>query len=645
MTKRIARLFLLSLAFESARVKHLLLADSFLFQRASCDAWSVDLLFAKSRRHRNERNKPSVSDSCSPSRIPTTESFRRRSTVLHHDLNGGFQGTCRANASSTGFCDDDSDDTLNSSTTSSSTNMEKHKNKDYSKIRKGEIYVERGFLTPSQVAALREDIAALRKGYRSVEKTTTTTTSKGTKFFFKPSGLSNRVKGDQNIFGSSDRLTCTITPDLLLVEEDHSKHPNVRLLVEKKMEDVKRELEAALSPNTDASSCNSNGHHNARPTTMEDTAETEHQNNDPLPYTLGLPQSELELELAEMYYSISPGGSHLPRHQDERHEETKGTKGWINETRRSVSWLIYLNEDGWGRGTEKNTRTNASSNGTGEGSGARDAGTTQMTYYKSRHGRSVEGHGGELRAYCRKCCSEEYVLCGSNEGNLQVGWLRIESPSSSSSSSTVVEYEPVFLDSWVKTKALENESGPPESNEEAAYSDDTLEWKAMSALYRIRRDGIPSKRRGSNNPESSKSSSGDPDHDENPRKAVREYLSPPFGPNSPSWPSEQILEPTDFAEALALQLSQEDQRSRFVGVEDIVPHRGGIDDDDIGSGMSDGDSQTMEIVDVVPKGGTLVLFDSVTVPHEVLEVTKGTRLAIAGWFHEGQQDFPEWYGT
>ena len=48
------------------------------------------------------------------------------------------------------------------------------------------------------------------------------------------------------------------------------------------------------------------------------------------------------------------------------------------------------------------------------------------------------------------------------------------------------------------------------------------------------------------------------------------------------------------------------------------------------------------VVDVNPAGGTLVLFDSVAVPHEVLPVIRGERLALAGWFHEAQQEWPSW---
>ena len=42
--------------------------------------------------------------------------------------------------------------------------------------------------------------------------------------------------------------------------------------------------------------------------------------------------------------------------------------------------------------------------------------------------------------------------------------------------------------------------------------------------------------------------------------------------------------------------------------------------------------------EVVPKGGTLVLFDSKTVEHEVL-ATNRERLAVVGWFHAKNGDY------
>jgi hypothetical protein len=44
------------------------------------------------------------------------------------------------------------------------------------------------------------------------------------------------------------------------------------------------------------------------------------------------------------------------------------------------------------------------------------------------------------------------------------------------------------------------------------------------------------------------------------------------------------------------------------------------------------------ILDVLPTAGTLVLFDSVSLPHLVREVTgKRQRIAATGWFHEDSQ--------
>jgi 2OG-Fe(II) oxygenase superfamily len=45
--------------------------------------------------------------------------------------------------------------------------------------------------------------------------------------------------------------------------------------------------------------------------------------------------------------------------------------------------------------------------------------------------------------------------------------------------------------------------------------------------------------------------------------------------------------------------------------------------------------------DIAPIRGSLVVFDSVTVPHQVELIKKGNRVALAGWFHEETQPFPE----
>ena len=53
------------------------------------------------------------------------------------------------------------------------------------------------------------------------------------------------------------------------------------------------------------------------------------------------------------------------------------------------------------------------------------------------------------------------------------------------------------------------------------------------------------------------------------------------------------------------------------------------------------DPEGSVIQDVAPLRGSLVIFDSVVVPHQVERVVKGQRVAVAGWFHERTQSFPE----
>lgn len=101
------------------------------------------------------------------------------------------------------------------------------------------------------------------------------------------------------------------------------------------------------------------------------------------------------------YTRFAPGAS-LARHVDEHHEETKGTEGWRVPTRRSVTWLVYLNEQ--------------------------------------------EVTGGRLRAYERRRPIAVGDRVGATaDGDLQVGWLR-------ASAADPVE-RPVFLASRLADKA------------------------------------------------------------------------------------------------------------------------------------------------------------------------------------------------
>jgi hypothetical protein len=91
----------------------------------------------------------------------------------------------------------------------------------------------------------------------------------------------------------------------------------------------------------------------------------------------------------ETYYSMSKAGAALPRHLDERHEELKGRKGWLNPSRRSISWLLYLSDKSWDLNTD----------------------------------------GGHLRAYPVSPLADAPLVPGRtggvHEGNLQVAWIKL----------------------------------------------------------------------------------------------------------------------------------------------------------------------------------------------------------------------------
>ncbi|KAL7531946.1 hypothetical protein ACHAXR_004321 [Thalassiosira sp. AJA248-18] len=213
-------------------------------------------------------------------------------------------------------------------------------------------------------------------------------------------------------------------------------------------------------------------------------------------------------------------GAKLARHVDEHHEEVKGRAGWSRPTRRSISWLIYLNEEGWDANTD----------------------------------------GGQLRTYARKVPSAFSV--GSRDGDLQIGWL---TPTPNDP-----KERPVFLDG--------------------------------------RRGGISGK------------CALYIDSDDGGRKV---YLTKEFD-------SDPYLHLTTDYFVQNLLIKNHDLGSRFHYLEQpkskLTEYLGA----DAGE----------RVKDVAPLGGTLVAFDSVALPHEVLPTMTRERWAASGWFHETQQPEP-----
>ncbi|KAL9189301.1 hypothetical protein ACHAXT_011791 [Thalassiosira profunda] len=213
-------------------------------------------------------------------------------------------------------------------------------------------------------------------------------------------------------------------------------------------------------------------------------------------------------------------GAMLARHVDEHHEEVKGRAGWSRPTRRSISWLIYLNEEDWDANTD----------------------------------------GGELRTYERRVPSAYSV--GSRDGDLQLGWL--------TPTLTDPKERPVFLDG--------------------------------------RRGGVSGK------------CALYIDSDDGGRKVylTKEFDADPY-----------LFLTTDYFVQNPL-IKDHDLGTRFHYLEQPKSKLTAYLGADPGE----------KVKDVAPTGGTLVAFDSVTLPHEVLPTMSRERWAASGWFHERQQPAP-----
>lgn len=231
----------------------------------------------------------------------------------------------------------------------------------------------------------------------------------------------------------------------------------------------------------------------------------------------------------EVTYNWYEPGARLGRHLDEHHEETKGPKGWRYPTRRSVTWLVYLN-DGW---TE-------------------EEGGALLCHPRSEDGRG-KVVGGPI---------------GADGGNIQVGWMD--------------DRTPVYLDAF-------RESG-------------------RTALYSCR---------GGSGGKGGGSGSGD---SERIYWSRRDFDVP--------------AQPIEFDAFLP-----PDVRMRFEQISTVSkdPRFANANANAVNSAPppAAADARDRTNLRVTPSGGTLVLFDSVTLPHSVLEVTGDRpRIAATGWFHE-----------
>ena len=192
------------------------------------------------------------------------------------------------------------------------------------------------------------------------------------------------------------------------------------------------------------------------------------------------------------------------------------------------------------------------------------------------------GSGGKLRAYPRR---DSVGVVGAHGGCQQVGWLERGRGA-----------EPVFLDSWVVPSWM---AGRSLSDLRAEWSDELPDESDLwSALYKVQ----PSYVLFVVNAQGEREELSEP-HDAPQRDEVGELLDG---------------EPPSLREMLPEAL-----RAGFSST--VCEH-----------------PMQSPPVEVSPKGGTLVVFDTLAVPHEVDEVLSGERLLLFGFFAEERPIPPAW---
>jgi hypothetical protein len=198
----------------------------------------------------------------------------------------------------------------------------------------------------------------------------------------------------------------------------------------------------------------------------------------------------------------------------------------------------------------------------------------------------LQVHGGALRSFPQRHVMESD---STHDENLQVGWLVSSSEEDRLS-------RPVYLDSWLPVVGIVAEGALAEPH---------------CILYAL--DGWGEK-----------------------EQLTRPWLTEALQ-GMPVW---------DFLKACAQNdstLSEKQQPLLFVSpkvAQEFEPL------EDRMAWEEGQDPPGSEVVDMVPLRGSLVVFDSVKLPHQVQLINNGTRLALAGWFHEKTQEFPEsFYGS
>ena len=228
--------------------------------------------------------------------------------------------------------------------------------------------------------------------------------------------------------------------------------------------------------------------------------------------------------------------------------------------------------------------------------------------YLSDDNWSDEVNGGQLRTYPQAADTINAKFGGEHEGCLQVAWLTCTSTESRYGTNTS---QPIYLDSFSRSLSVGNkEKG-------AGLKQDSQNSMPHCQLYIVNSAGD----------QSGKSQSQSKSQKRVPITGLFEIRDPSTGDFEEKW--ERHLLPS-FNNT---DNDNEHTNYSIAKLEDLKAWEAG----------QDPANSVKE--DISPVAGRLVVFDSVMLPHQVLETKRGERAALAGWFHSQQPGIPFWVGT
>lgn len=242
-----------------------------------------------------------------------------------------------------------------------------------------------------------------------------------------------------------------------------------------------------------------------------------------------------------------------------------------------------------------------------------------LIYLSTPRDWDIVKNGGCLRTFPQKRQQQRSyeTIESTNEGDLQVGWLNDEQ-----SDKLFAVYMDAFYAPSLSSESSSSTVSVPVSENRIV----NVPTEPHCILYTVINADVAYNTTGSDT-----------------KGVQRQYLTRP-------WLTESLqgIAVPDFLKACAEQDGKDQQRVLFTSQSiarqfSLIEDRRRWSDDDGNNNDSIPAGSVAE--DIAPIRGSLVIFDSVQLPHEVLEMKSGIRMALAGWWHEKTQEFPASWGS